>query len=267
MTKGLEVKNEQDLEPSAATESMEADARQGWPKKLAIGALALAVLAGVAMWLGPQLGTEIVALEQWIARQGVWGPVMFAGAIVLLTLVFIPDSLMAAAAGALFGMALGVATTIVGVVTAQCIAFGLSRHFLHDRVHNALSDRPKLLAIEQAANREGLRLQFLLRLTPLNPVAVSHVIGITRVRFRSFLIACVGLIPGLFVEVYLGYTAKHLLKVSGHVSEHSTLHTVLTVSGLLVCMLLLAYVTRLARNALAESEQLQPEPTPSGLVL
>lgn len=223
--------------------------------KFSIGATAIAVLIALAVWFGPHIGDEIVAIEAWIAGLGAWGPLVFTVLLIALTSMFVPDSLLAAAAGAMFGIAIGTVVTVVGVFAAQCIAFGISRHFLNDRVQRALAHRPKLAAIQRAADHEGLRLQLLLRLTPLNPVAVSHVLATTRVRFATFLVACAGLVPGLFVEVYCGYTAKHMFKVAGQVSEHSTLHTVLTIVGLVVCILLLVYVTRLARKAIAEAVQ------------
>jgi uncharacterized membrane protein YdjX (TVP38/TMEM64 family) len=110
---------------------------------------------------------------------------------------------------------------------------------------------PKLAAIESAVAREGLRLQFLLRLTPINPVTVSYVLGASQTRFSAFLAAALGLIPALFVEVYFGYTAKHLAEVAGQASEHSSLHTAFTIVGLVLCVALLAYVVRLARRAVA----------------
>jgi hypothetical protein len=69
----------------------------------------------------------------------------------------------------------------------------------------------------------------------------------------GFVVFVLALVVGtsLFVEVYFGYTAKHLAKLTGQVSEHSSLHTVLTITGLMLCVALLAHVLRLARRALA----------------
>jgi hypothetical protein len=47
--------------------------------------------------------------------------------------------------------------------------------------------------------------------------------------------------------------------VAGNVSEHSTLHTVLTISGLVVCVMLMMYVTSIARIALADAEQVSSD--------
>jgi hypothetical protein len=86
------------------------------------------------------------------------------------------------------------------------------------------ADRP--LAISRR-----LRLQLLLRLSPINPVTVSYVLGASGVRFSTFMIATIGLIPTLFVEVYFGDVASHLAKVAGNSSDPLTLHTVVVVVG------------------------------------
>jgi hypothetical protein len=62
----------------------------------------------------------------------------------------------------------------------------------------------------------------------------------------------------LFVEVYFGYVAKHVAKVSGKTSEHSTLHTTLTIAGLVACVAVLVYTVRLARRAIREAEAADP---------
>ncbi len=240
---------------------MSFDLRQWNWWKLGIGTLGVAVLIGLALWFGPHLREEVVAFERWVTAQGVWGPIVFTAVMILLTSLFVPDSVLAAAGGAMFGLVVGTIVTVVAVVATQVVAFTISRHFLNDRVEEELARRPKLHAIRQAADREGLRLQLLLRLTPLSPVLVSYIVGITRVGFRSFLIACVALLPGLFVEVYCGYAAKHMLRVSGNPGEHSTLHTTLTLVGLVFCILLLGYVTRIAHQALAEAEAEVEQPS------
>jgi len=78
-------------------------------------------------------------------------------------------------------------------------------------------------------------------------------LGASGVRFSTFLIATAGLIPGLFVEVYFGYMTRHVTKVAGNVSEHSTLHTVVTVVGFVVCIVLMIFISRMVAKALADA--------------
>jgi len=95
----------------------------------------------------------------------------------------------------------------------------IARSLLRSRIEKMLEKHPKLRAIQRAANHEGLRLQLLLRLAPLNPVSVSYVLGASGVRFSTFLLATVGLIPVVFVEVYFGYLASNPNRTTRKVSD------------------------------------------------
>jgi uncharacterized membrane protein YdjX (TVP38/TMEM64 family) len=221
------------------------------PASLRLKIAAGAVLLLLAIWLGSYFGHHLPALERWIESHGIAGFAVFVAVLVLCTSLFVPDTIFAVAAGVLFGLFWGTALVVVGSLLAAGLDFAISRHLLRTRVRRWLESHPKLAAIERAVTREGLRLQFLLRLTPVHPVAVSYVLGASQTRFSTFLIASMGLIPLLFVEVYFGYTAKHLAKAAGQVSEHSSLHIVITIAGLLLCTALMVYIVRLARGALA----------------
>jgi uncharacterized membrane protein YdjX (TVP38/TMEM64 family) len=221
--------------------------------------LALKLFAGVLLllcvaWLGRYFGHHLPALERWIASHGALGFVVFIVAVVVCPSLFVPDTVFAVLAGILFGVFWGTLVVVVASLLTATVDFAISRQFLREKVRRWLSANPRLAAIEQAVKREGLRFLFLLRLTPIHPVTVSYVLGATNTPVSTFLAASLGLIPGLFVEVYFGYVAKHVAKVSGKVSEHSTLHTVLTIAGLVLSIALLVYVTRLARRALSGYE-------------
>ncbi len=218
--------------------------------KVVLGALLLVL----AVTLGCAFGHHIPALEQWIAAQGAWGYVTFAGMVVVGTSLFVPDTVFAVAAGALFGVPGGTLVMTVACLLTAALDYAVARLFLQGAVHAWLARKPQLAAIERAVKREGLRFQFLLRLTPVNPVSVSYLLGAAGTRFDSFLAACLGLVPALFVEVYFGYVAKHVAKVSGGASEHSAVHTALTIAGLVACVAMLVYTIRLARRAIQDAE-------------
>jgi uncharacterized membrane protein YdjX (TVP38/TMEM64 family) len=221
-----------------------------WRKPLLLSLLLIA-----AVWLGRYFGHHLPALENWIASHGVGGIIVFVGVVIVFTSIFVPDTLFAIIAGALFGLAWGTVVAIIASLCTATVNFLVSRLFLHETVRRWLARNPRLAAIERAVNREGFRFQFLLRLTPLHPVTVSYMLGASNTRYPTFLAACLGLIPGLAVEVYFGYVAKHVAKVAGNVGEHSALHSALTIAGLALCVVLMVYVTRLARKAIAGYEQ------------
>ena len=215
--------------------------------------IGLAVLAAV-VWLGRNAGHEITAMEGWIASHGAVGWVVFVIMMVVLTSMFVPDTLLAIAAGVLFGLAWGTVLTVIGAVMTAALNFLTARKLLRPRIEKVLQQHPKLRAIQSAAEREGLRLQLLLRLAPINPVSVSYVLGASGVHFNKFLIATVALIPGLFCDVYFGYMASHVTKRAGGTSDHSMLHTIITVVAFAICVVLMIFISRVAAKAIAEVE-------------
>jgi uncharacterized membrane protein YdjX (TVP38/TMEM64 family) len=205
-------------------------------------------------WYGRGAGDEIKALEAWTAGLGILGPVVFAGAVVVLTSVFVPSILLSAVAGALFGLGWGTLAMSAGGIVGATLNYWVARKLLRNHISSVVRRYPKLQTIQSAIKREGLRLQLMLRIAPFNAVLVSYVLGATGVRFPTFLLATVGLIPGLFVEVYFGYVAKHVTKTVAHVSTPSTLQHVLTVGGFLACVALMVSIARLAQRALLAAE-------------
>lgn len=218
--------------------------------------LAFKIGAGVALiatcaWAGLHFGHLVPAMEQWVAGHGVLGMVVFIGIVVVCTSLYVPDTVFAVIAGVLFGLGWGTVVIAIASLTTAVVDFAITRYFLRDRGRRWLDAKPRLRAVEQAVSREGLRFLFLLRLTPMHPVTVSYVLGVTSTRFGVFLAANFGLIPALFVEVYFGYMAKHAARLTGRVSEHSTPQIMVNVFGLIACVAVLVYVTRIARRALA----------------
>jgi uncharacterized membrane protein YdjX (TVP38/TMEM64 family) len=215
----------------------------------------LCVLA-VVVWFGRHATGEINTMETWIAGHGVWGRVVFVGMVILFTSIFVPNTVLSVAAGVLFGIGWGSVLIVIGCIMTAALNFHAARTLLHPRIEKMLRQHPKMRAIQAAANGEGLRLQLLLRLSPLGPVMVNYVLGASGVRFSTFMIATVGMIPALFVEVYLGYMAIHVTKVAGHASDHSTLYTVVVIAGFAICVVLMIFIARIATKALADQAAL-----------
>ena len=233
----------------ATTSPIQIASRRRW---IQFGGLTL--ITAIAVIAGRDLAHHLPELESWVSAHGWLGPLVFLVAVVVFTSVLVPDTLLAAAAGVIFGVGSGTLIMIAASICTAALDFYISRFFLHGLVNKALSSRPRFAVIHRAVGTEGLQFQFLLRLTPINPVLLNYVLGTSKTSFPTYLIACAGMIPAMVVEVYFGHAAKHVAIVAGGVGTHSTMHTVLTVSGLVVCIGVLFYVTHIARKALANYE-------------
>ena len=98
-----------------------------------------------------------------------------------------------------------------------------------------------------------MRLQALLRLTPLNAASLSYVFAAAGVRFPGFLLASLGIIPHLLMEVYLGNAGQHLTRMTGGTRSVSLAHEAVTFGGLLIAAIVVFVVSRIARKAIGKA--------------
>jgi uncharacterized membrane protein YdjX (TVP38/TMEM64 family) len=226
--------------------------RGGWPV-IVLRLLAIVAVLIVAVVVGSQAKEDIKDFEHFVDGMGAWGPVFFILALAVMTSFFFPDSLFGLAAGVMFGLWMGTVIMVVGVVVTAVINFWVSRRVFRERFRRFLSRHTKLKAVERAANEGGLRLVMLLRLAPLSPVTVSYTLGVSTIGFRTFIIGCVGLVPGLFAEVYFGYVSAHVASLAGNVHDHTRMQSVVTIGGFVLCLVGMIWITRMTRRALAEA--------------
>lgn len=212
--------------------------------------LLLATLLAVAVVvLGRDVRLHLAAIEAWVAARGPGGTVVFAVLFVVVTSALFPESVLSMAAGALFGLGEGFAAVAVASLVAAALQFTLARGLLRARIGRIVNRRPALAAFQRAALRDETRLQTLLRLTPLNPASLSYAMGAAGVRFSGFLLACAGMLPMLFLEVYFGYAGKHVARIAGRSARAVIVHDVVVFAGLAASIVVVVLVSRVAMRA------------------
>jgi uncharacterized membrane protein YdjX (TVP38/TMEM64 family) len=219
--------------------------------------MALAIATAVVV-LGREINHHIAAIESWVTGHGPWAPVLFVVLYVALTCVFVPDSILAAAAGALFGLLVGTLVVAAACLLAAALQYALAHRVLRAPVAKARERWPALAAIDRAVRGQDARFQFLIRLTPLNPTACNYLFGAAGVPFSGYLFAALGLLPAAFVEVYFGYAGKHIASLAGRGA--SPLHDAAVFVGLGLCVAALMLVSRVARRAIHDAGVVQSEP-------
>lgn len=193
----------------------------------------------------------IGAANRWIAGLGWWGPVVLGLAYVIATILFVPGTILTLAAGALFGLGLGMVTVSLGSTAGAACAFLIARYGARDRVA-AIADRnPKFGAIDRAIGEGGWKIVALLRLSPAIPFNLqNYLYGLTPVRFWPYVITSwLAMLPGTFLYVYLGHVTGAAI---GDRRERTAGEWWMLVVGLLATAAVTVYVTRLARQKLKE---------------
>ncbi len=212
---------------------------------------AAAGIAAVMVLMGG-LHPYLVRFALWIEQLGVWGPVVFVAGYAIGTVAFIPGALLTLAAGAVFGVPEGTAYVFLGETLGGAVAFLLSRRLARRTFERRLGRHPRFLAIDRAISGEGLKIVFLLRLAPIFPFCfLNYALGLTEIRFRDYLVASVGMIPGTIAYVYYGkLTGDVAALASGVPVTTGPLSQALSAVGLVATILATMLVARVARNAL-----------------
>jgi uncharacterized membrane protein YdjX (TVP38/TMEM64 family) len=218
-------------------------------KWIATGA-AVAVLLVAARLL--PLAEWTRQFQAWIAGLGAAGVALFAGAYVASTLLLGPTWLLTIVAGLTYGLLPAVALVSVVSTAAAALAFLIARHFARARVESLAKKNATFAAVDRAVAREGWKIVFLLRLSPLVPYAASNYFyGVTAIRFWPYVLASwIGMLPVTVLYVSLGAAGKAAI---GGERERTPWEWAALGVGIAVTVTVTVWVAKLAKKELAKS--------------
>jgi uncharacterized membrane protein YdjX (TVP38/TMEM64 family) len=220
------------------------------PFRLLAGAVAIAALIA----LGRYAGAYVSQFAAWVEGLGLWGPAVFGAAYAAATVAFVPGSLLTLAAGAIFGVIEGTLLVFVAATLGAGLAFLVSRHLARTAIEHRLAGNEKFAAIDRAVAAEGRKIVLLLRLSPVFPFnLLNYALGLTQVRFRDYMLASIGMLPGTLLYVYYGALAGEVAALAGGAGtpKGAGYYAVLAI-GLAATIAVTTVVTRIARRALLE---------------
>jgi uncharacterized membrane protein YdjX (TVP38/TMEM64 family) len=204
---------------------------------------------------GRELAAVIPAFADRVRSLGALGPVVFVFGYALAAVAFVPGSLLTLAAGAIFGLGPGVVLVFLGATLGAAAAFLVARYVARRPIERALAGNERFAAIDRAIGRDGRWIVFLLRLSPVFPFnLLNYGLGLTTVRFRDYLMASVGMIPGTILYVYYGKIAGDVVALAGGVAPaRGPAHYAVLGLGLAATIAVTVMVTRTAKRALTEA--------------
>ncbi len=188
----------------------------------------------------------------WVVGLGAVGVIVFIALYIGTAVLLIPGSILTLGAGAVYGILWGTIWVSIASTLAATVAFLLGRYLLRDWVSSKLARSKNLAAIDDAIGREGGKIVFFLRLSPLFPYSVSNYIySLTKVKLSHYILASwAGMLPGTLMYVYIGSLANTLAQVGAGGRETTVLEWVLRGVGLVATVFVTIYVTRLAKKAI-----------------
>ena len=163
------------------------------------------LLGGGLAWL--LLGGDVDRVQGLVRSTGAWGPLADVALHVLLTLVPVSKNLLSAVAGALFGLAGGIALSWVASMVSAVVTFLVARRLGRPAV--AAMTGPRIDRVEAVLRDQGVVAVVVARLTPLLPFTiVNYGAGVSAVSMRDFVLGtAVGILPGTVGYAALGASA------------------------------------------------------------
>lgn len=173
--------------------------------RLRLLGLVMAVAIGSALaWL--LIGGDLDAVQAAVESFGPWGPVAYVVLHVVLTLVPVSKNLLAGVAGALFGLAGGIALSWVASMVSAIVTFAIARRL--GRTAVAELTGPRITRVEAFLRQQGFIAVVIARVTPVPFTIVNYGAGVSAISWRAFVGGtALGIVPGTVGYAALGASA------------------------------------------------------------
>jgi uncharacterized membrane protein YdjX (TVP38/TMEM64 family)/rhodanese-related sulfurtransferase len=171
--------------------------------------LMLVIAVGTAIALRDRF--DAAALQAWVEGAGTAGPLLFMAVYALVTVLFLPGSVITLAGGVLFGPVWGTVYNLTGATIGAALAFLIARYLAAGWVTQRTGGRMKQLV--DGVEQEGWRFVAFVRLVPLFPFnLLNYALGLTRIRFWHYVLASyIFMLPGAIAYTWLGYAGREAL--------------------------------------------------------
>jgi uncharacterized membrane protein YdjX (TVP38/TMEM64 family) len=175
--------------------------------RLALLALLAAGIAAAWRWHGL---FEPLALTAAVARHPA-APLGFLALHVAASLFFVPRTLLAVAAGLLFGMWWGLLWAMLGSLVGAVCGFAVARYLYAEFA--ARANPTRLTVLLDRAERGGWRMVAVLRLVPIMPHSLTnYALGLTHIRLGPYAIgSLLGQLPLTIAYVELGAAGERAM--------------------------------------------------------
>lgn len=212
-------------------------------------AIGIAIPLVLGLGIGRALAPWIPQFAATVERMGVWAPIVFTLAYATGVVLLFPVFLLIMVGGAVFGTVQGTLLAMTGALGGGTLAFLIGRHVARAQVERRIAGHPVLSSLDRVVGEDGLKLVFLLRLSPTVPYVLSnYALSVTRVRFRDFVLGTFGLVP--IVATYAAYGSASGTAGRGGAPVPNSVLAI----GMLATAVLGLLLARLVQRAIRDAE-------------
>lgn len=182
-------------------------------KEQGVFAILLGYAAGMPILMSASGLWFLADIIAFFENTGRWATPLFAVTTAgALALALLPSLVMAALAGALFGIS-GLIPAVASYLLACCAAFEIVRRYLQPAVQAAVQRSPRARAIQEKLQEADLRIIILSRLSPVLPFSVMNILlGVSPLSRSTYVWGSfLGMLPRTAVAVMTGAGAQAAL--------------------------------------------------------
>jgi uncharacterized membrane protein YdjX (TVP38/TMEM64 family) len=222
-----------------------------------ISLIAIVVVLFLAMRFLP-VGQWLQSFNDWVGQMGIAGIFIFIGVYALATVLLAPGAILTIGAGFAFGLWKGFLAVSAAATLGAALAFLVARFIARDKIEAIAKRNETFHRIDDAIGKEGAKLIFLLRLSPVIPFNLSNYFyGLTAVRFWPYVLASwIGMMPGTFLYVYIGTAGKAAVSAAAgsEAIKHGWQYWTFLGVGFVATIAVTVWVTKIARDALRKTQ-------------
>lgn len=224
-----------------------AEQKHHWLRPVLLG---LVVIALVVVGRALDAPARLQQTLEWIQSLGWLGIGVYIALYIVVTVLFVPGSILTLGAGFVYGVVQGSIIASVASTLGATAAFLVGRYVARNWVRRRIQGRPRFIAIDGALEREGWRIVGLVRLSPMLPFnLLNYAFGLTGVSLRDYFFASwIGMIPGTVMYVYFGSLAGSLATMGE--DGRGPVEWALFAVGLIATVVATVFLTRAASRAL-----------------
>src|SRR5436309_6167855 len=241
--------------------------------KSALARLLALIAIVVALFLAMKFLPDrewLTNFNDWVGQMGVAGIFIFIVVYAVATVLLAPGAILTIGAGFAFGLWKAFLAVSAGATLGAALAFLVARFIARDKMQAIAQRNEKFRNINEAIGKQGAKLIFLLRLSPVIPFNLSNYLyGLTSVKFWSYVLASwIGMMPGTFLYVYIGTAGKAAVSAAagGEAVQRGWQYWTFMTIGLAATIIVTIWVTKIARDALKKTKDVNfkghPPPGP-----
>lgn len=202
-----------------------------------------------------QLQQLLVSFVEWIDGLGAIAPIVFVLAYIGITVAFLPASVVTLGAGFVFGVVKGSLLVFIGAMLGATAAFLVGRFVARDWIAKKVEGNRFFNSLDNAIAEEGLKLVFLIRLSPAFPFnLLNYALGLTKVSLKDYVLGTTGIIPGTIMYVYLGSLIGDLAMLgTGEAPSNPIVDWTIRILIFVTIVAISLYIAKIAKKALNES--------------